>query len=199
MPKWLIGLLVLWIPLMVAGVVWYQSEAQVAKRAFAKANDELNTATETKNVPALTQFLQAKLTEKAKVLLKVEHTMLGVRSNTVLMSQEFSKPEFIRFMDLTLEPIESSTLRTTIEGMVKNADGSYAINTYAAGSGKGPEHMQGMRIPMTYTVQMRCNSTAHYANEAVQVERMECSIGLGQRADSATPVDLQQMIKRATE
>lgn len=180
MPKWLLALLALWIPIAVAGWWWYASDAQVTRREFNALNLKLNAATESKNIPALTQFLQDTLDEKVMVSLKVEHTILGIKSGTVLLTQDFTKADFIRFMELTLEPMENYTLHTRIEAITKEDASHYTVNTYANGNGNADEYMRGMRIPTSHTVQVRCTFHAQRAPEAIHFTRMQCDVGLNQ-------------------
>jgi hypothetical protein len=198
MPRWLLALLALWIPVGGAGGLWYTSDAQVMRREFNAVNLRLNDATASKNIPALMQFLKDALDEKATISLKVEHTMLGMKSNSVMLSQDFNKADFIRFMELTLEPMESYTLQTRIEELTPNEDGTVRTSTYGAGNGKAPEYMQGARVPMQYDVQTRCIMVARQANPPLQFTQMKCDVGLGKRAESMAPAAVQDLMNRAT-
>ncbi len=190
--------LLLFVGVAVAGGLWYMSDTQVERRAFGAVNAWLNDATASRNIPALTQFLKDTLDEKSTVSLKVEYTVLGVRSNTVLMSQDFNKADFIRFMELTLEPTESYSLSTRIEDITRKEDGSTSVATYASGSGKSGEYANGLRVPTIHTVQARCTTDATRDRQNIAFTRMQCSVGLGRRAEAMSPADVKAIMDRAT-
>ena len=197
-PRWLRALLLLYVPVCAAAGFWYFSPSQTDKRALRGAVEAFNAATESKNIAATRAFFEAGLAPSATVELAVEQTVLGMKTDAVLMRQTMSTPEFIRFVELTLDPLERTQLLTRIEAIHTRADGGYTLRTASAGFAEGAHYTRGLAIPTRYSADIRCEADATITDGHVRWEALRCRIGLGAAPAGGTAVDRRALFERAT-
>lgn len=167
-----------------AGVFWWFSPEQVAKRQVRGLFQQFSETVNTNDRAAVGSFLQQYLADDAVIQLDVSMSVLGVAAgDNMLSKQPFSKETFIPFIDNTLFALDSYTFNIALDTLVLASDGGAAdMKAHARSDAAGLNHLMGKRIATKWVLKSDCDGAATLGN-APKLKTMHCVVRLNQATD----------------
>src|SRR5579885_1994141 len=152
--------------LLIAGglAAWhfYFSPEAVKKRALAHALAAMDAAVATQDRARISAFLDQYLLPQAQVTLQVSMAG-GVYTQAASPMQEiFNKPDFIRFIDLTLYSVDHYALQTELGSYKPLPDGTAEAAFSLSASANGDSYFNGFVMKARFVVEGTCTGTAAF-------------------------------------
>lgn len=169
--------------LLIAGslAAWhfYFSPDAVKKRAIARTLSEMDAAVGTEDRAKISAFLDHYLLPDASITLNVDMAG-GVYAQAVSpMKETFTKPNFIRFIDLTLYSVDKYAMSTRLAAYTPLPDGNADAGLSTSASAEGDAYFNGFTMKARFEVTGDCSGHAVFDTSGVpHLQSSTCQLSL---------------------
>lgn len=183
------GLLI--VLLLMSGMFYlYFNEAQTKKRAAQASLDRLSEAVESQDTKQVRAALETLLSDDATIRLEIYFFSIG--NNRPMKEQDFTKAEFIHFIDTIIYSLDSYSYTA----WMKEVDASTNHVTFSSLEwADGTNMMGGISTDMRYGSDTLCEGIADFDTEPARLKHVTCKLKFQQVPKAENATDLMEQIK----
>lgn len=175
--------------LALGGGLYYQYlyPPSAAKRQVENALKTFAAAVETQDRAKVGAALDALITDDATIRLDVEIMAVTQQTGRKPVSQDFSKAEFIAFMDNILYTVTDYHYYPKLQQLEYRDDGRPMPTVFTAGArGEGSSYYAGVQVMMQFHTDSNCTGQVVVSGGAPQLSQASCHVGLRMIPKSGT-------------
>ena len=175
MKKWLL----LFVALLIAAVSYYEFfyPPRVLRRAAEDALKQFAGAVASQDRAEVGKALEKFLADDARVTLEVN--FFSATRQVPAMTQDFTKPSFITFIDNTLFPLTDYAYEPEIRDFSLSPDGKMAAVVFTSREwADGNNYYGGLSIATRFSSETTCKGEVGVAPEGILLQRVDCSMQL---------------------
>lgn len=155
----------------------YMYPPHLMEVATEKALMAFGEATLTKDRAKVAAVLNAHIAEGAKIHLEV--TFFALTHNGKPMVQDFSKPEFVTFIDNVLYPLDMYEYQPELRSFTLNKEHTAADVTFTSKEwADGTSHYAGIAVGVRYSSATECEAHVLFAQMVPYIETASCKMAL---------------------
>jgi hypothetical protein len=191
------------IALVAGGCFYYLAYPPVVlKRQTVHALEAFAQSVKTKDRTKISEQLGTLLGESAIVHLEVNLFSLTQQDKPPMLQRDFSKQEFIPFVDNTLYPLSDYDYQPQLESFALAGDGQTADVMFSSKEwADGVSYYAGTAVQMRYSSDTACGATLHFVAKQPVIDRLSCAMALrmvpkpGEREKMMNPEALRQLLR----
>lgn len=171
--------IIVYIVLLVAvvgGGLYYQYDPTLKfKREAQQVLDSLSSAVETQDRTQIAKGLSAAMAETAQIKLEIHFPSPGGQKAPDMTAQNFTKAEFLSFIDNVLYSLKDYHLKASIDTFKLSSDKSMAAVTFVSKANAADLMGITSGTNMRFAGDSTCNAQIIYAvNESPKLGQLSC-------------------------
>lgn len=166
---------------LIAGFCWWHFlyTPNVLKRHTEQALQAFAQTVESKDRAKIGAALQLLLADTARIHLEVTFFSLTQQDSPPAVKQDFTRQEFISFVDNILYTLTDYSYRPMLESLTPAPDKQTASVMFSSKEwADGASLYAGTAVQMRFSSETACGAELHFADKQPVIDKLSCAMGL---------------------